>query len=118
MFDIQSQFVSEAAQVEVRVSPGVELGRAAQRLTGPYATGAFFGVMDDEHSEGMPSLQFAQVREQGRHLTAGVFVDAMQAHERIQHQQPRFELLHGVLETGAIRRYIQPQSRGRDHMNI
>jgi hypothetical protein len=67
---------------------------------------------------GYQEPKFAQVCEQGSHLTAGVFVDAMQAYERIQHQQPRFELLHGVLETGAIRRHIQPHGRGGDHMNI
>jgi hypothetical protein len=86
--------------------------------TGPYATCAFFCVMDDEHGEAMASLQFAQVREQGRYLTAGVFVDAMQAHERIQHQQPRFELFDSLLEPGAIRRHIQPHGRGGDHVNI
>src|SRR5437763_774129 len=114
MFDSQSQLVSEATQVEIGVAPRMELRGSAQRLTGPYATGALLGVMDDEHREIMPSLQFAQVCEQGSHLTAGIFIDAMQAHERIQHQQPRLELLDRLFETGAICREIQPHGRSRD----
>ena len=53
----------------------------------------------------MLSLQLAQVGEQRCDLTAGVFVDAVQAYERIQHQQAWFELLDGVFETGAIGRH-------------
>src|ERR1700736_2831956 len=115
MFDSQSQLVSETTQVKIRVAPCMELRGSAQCLTGPYATGALLGVMDDEHSEVMPSLQLAQVCEQGSHLTAGVFVDAMQAHERIQHQQPRLELLDSLFETGTICLEIQPHGRSRDH---
>jgi hypothetical protein len=33
--------------------------------------------MDDEHGKAVTPLQFTQVREQGSHLTAGVFVNAM-----------------------------------------
>lgn len=41
---------------------------AAQCLTGAPASGAPFGVIDDEHSEARMWLQFAQLGEQGRDL--------------------------------------------------
>jgi hypothetical protein len=42
----------------------VELRGAAQRLTRPGAATALLGVMDDQHGNVMPALQFAQVGEQ------------------------------------------------------
>ena len=78
--------IGRAAQVEVGVAPGVELGGAAQRLAGADAGGGFLGVMDHEHRQRVASLQLAQVGEQRRDLAAGVLVDAMQAHEGIEDQ--------------------------------
>ena len=83
--------VAVAAQVEVAVAPGVELGGAAQGLAGADATGALPGVMDDEHGDAMPALQVAQIGEQRRDLAAVVFVDAMQPDERIEDEQPRLQ---------------------------
>ena len=67
----------------------MELGRAAERLAGADAAAALPGVMDDEHGHAMPALQLAQEGEQGRDLAAGVLVDAVQAHERIEDEQAR-----------------------------
>jgi hypothetical protein len=42
----------------------------------------------------------------------------MQAHEGIQHQKARLELLDGALEARAIGWQIEPHGRGGDHLNI
>jgi hypothetical protein len=67
----------------------VELGGAAQRLAGADTAGALPGVMDDEHGDSVAALQLAQECEQRRNLAAGVLVDAVQAHERIEDEQAR-----------------------------
>jgi len=55
----------------------VELGGATQGLARTHAATAFLCVMHEEHGEFVPSLQLAQVSQQGRDFSAGVFVDAM-----------------------------------------
>src|SRR4051812_42386518 len=80
-----------AAKIEVGIAPGVEFGGSAQGLTGPDGSGALPGVMDDGDGCGVASLQFAQEGEQRCHIAADVLVDAMQAHERIEDQEPWLE---------------------------
>ena len=64
-----------AAQIEIAVIPGVELGRATQGLAGARIAGAFAGVMDDEYGCTVPALQFTQIGEDGRHFATGILVD-------------------------------------------
>jgi hypothetical protein len=52
----------------------VELGGAAQGLTGADAAGALPGVMDDDHGDAVPALQLAQIGKQRRNLAGGVLV--------------------------------------------
>ena len=83
--------VGVATEVEVGIAPGMEFGRAAQGLAGAEGSGALPGVMDDGDGDGMASLQFAQEGEQRCHVAADILVDAMQAHERIEDEEPRLE---------------------------
>ena len=80
--------VTVAAEVEVGIAPGVEFGRPAQGLTGADGTGALSGVVDDGDGDGVTPLQFAQEGEQRGDIAADIFIDAMQADERIEDQQP------------------------------
>jgi hypothetical protein len=48
-------------------------------------------MMDDEHGNVMPTLQFAQVGEQRGDLAAGVLVDAVETYERIEDGQARLQ---------------------------
>ena len=98
VLDGQGEVIAIAAQVEVGVAPGVELGGAAQGLAGSHAAGAVLGVVDDDHGHAESSLQLAQIGEQRRYLAAGVLVDAMQAHEGIEHEQTRRELGDRLVE--------------------
>ena len=59
MLDGEREFGSVTAQVQVRVAPGMELGRAAQRLTRAQASTALLGVMHEQDGKMMASLQFS-----------------------------------------------------------
>ena len=96
----------------------MELGRAAQRLTCPHAASGFTGVMHDEHGELVLSLQRAQVCEQRRDFTAGVFVDAVQANERVEHQEARLELRDGVFEALAVGGLIDSHGGSGDDVHV
>ena len=100
----EREIVAVAAQIEVGVAPGVELGGAAQGLAGADVAGALPGVMDDEHGDAVAALQLAQVGEQRRDLAAGVLVDAMQAHEGIEDEQARLQSGDGLGEACCGRR--------------
>ena len=95
----------------------MELGGTAQGLTGPDGT-ALLGVVDDEDGHAVPALQLAQVGQQRRHFTAGVLVDPVQAHERVEDQQARLQTGDGVGEVAAISIEIEAQHRRRDHLDI
>ena len=99
---VKRQFLAVATQIEVAVAPGVELGGAAQGLAGADASSALPGVVHDEHGDAVPTLQLAQIGEQGRDLAAGVLVDAVQPHERIEDEQTGPQSVDGVGEAGAI----------------
>ena len=46
--DLADRGIAVAAEVEVGIAPGMELGGAAQGLAGADVAGALLGVVDDE----------------------------------------------------------------------
>ena len=74
--------------------------------------------MDDGDGDGMASLQFAQEGEQRCHVAADILVDAMQAHERIEDEEPRLEGGDGFLETSAVGLEIKAQAGRGDHLDV
>src|SRR5215813_8969665 len=118
MLDREGQGVSVAPQIEVAVAPGVELRGAAQRLTGTDVAGALLGVVDDEHGKRVAALQLAQIGEQRGDLAAGVLVDAVQAHERIENEKLRLQSGNGLLQGDAIGGKIEPECGGGDDLEI
>src|SRR5262245_15349861 len=56
VLDREGEGLSFAAQIEIAITPGVELRRATQGLAGTDVPGALFGVMDDEDGKGMLPL--------------------------------------------------------------
>ena len=119
MFDGQNNaLVAVTAKIEVGITPGVEFGRSAQGLTGTDGCGALPGVMDNGDGCGVSPLQFAQKGEQRCYVTADVLVDAMQADERIEDQQPRFERGDSLLQTRAVGLEIEPQAGRGDHLDV
>ena len=117
MLDRQREIIAVATQIEIAVAPGVELGGTAQGLTGPDGA-ALLGMVDDEHGRAMPALQLTQGGEQRRHLAAGILVDAVQSHERVEDQQARLQSGDGVGEVAAVGVEVEAQDRRRDHLDI
>ena len=96
----------------------MELRGAAQRLTGADAATTLLGVMDDEHGNVMPALQLAQVGEQRGDLAAGVLVDAVETHERIEDEQARLQSGDGLGEVAAVGIQIEPDGGGGDDLDV
>ncbi len=118
MLDGEAQIVAMAAEVQVRVAPGVEFRGTAQGLAGADAPAALLGVVDHGHGDAVATLQLAEVGEQRRHLAGGVLVDPVQAHERVEDEQPRLQLRDGLVEAGAVGLEIEAHRRRRDHLNV
>jgi hypothetical protein len=78
--------VTVPSEIEIGIPPGMELRRSAQGLTGADGACALFGVMDEHHGDGVTSLRFAQEGKQRRDVATNILIDAMQAHERIEHE--------------------------------
>jgi hypothetical protein len=72
MLDGEDEMITIAAQIEIAISPGVELWGAAQCLAGASVTGTFLGVVDDEDGDAMAPLPLAQIGEQRGNFAAGV----------------------------------------------
>jgi hypothetical protein len=62
VLDGEDEVVGFAAQVEVAVAPGVELGGAAQGLAGADGVAALLGMVDDGDGDAVAALQLAQVQ--------------------------------------------------------
>jgi len=60
MLDGEGEVIAVAAQIEVGIAPGVELGRATQGLSGAGVAGGFPGMMDNQHGNAMAALELAQ----------------------------------------------------------
>ncbi len=118
VFDGEIELPARSTQVKIGVTPSMELGRTAQRLAGAHAAGRFAGVMHHEHGELVLPLQGAQVGEQRCDFAARILVDAVQAHERIEHQEARFELRDGVFEALSISGLVESHGGSGDDVNV
>ncbi len=96
----------------------MEFGRSAQSLTGADGSSALPGVVDDGDGCCVTSLQFAQEGEQRGDFAADILINAMQAHERIEDQEPRLEGGDGFLETRAVGLEIEAQAGRGDHLDV
>ena len=96
------------AQVQIRIAPGMQLATSAQGLSRPGRT-AFASVVDEHHGGCEASLELAQEAEDGGDLGDGVLVDAMQAHQGVEDQQPRSDPLHGLEQPLAVEAMVEAQ---------
>ena len=110
--------IAVAAEVEVGIAPGMELGGASQGLAGADVAGALLGVVDDDDGDGVAALQLAQIGEQRRHFAAGVLIDAMQAHEGIEDEQARVQFGDGRIEASAVGLKIEPHGGCGDDLDV
>src|SRR5712671_3696763 len=118
VLDREGEIIAIAAQIEIGITPGVELGGSTQGLSGAHAAGALFGMMDDDHGDAVAALQLAQIGEQRRHLAAGVLIDAMQPYEGIEDKEARLQFGDGVIEAPAVGLKIEPHGGGSDDLDV
>ena len=119
MFDGQNDaIVTVASEIEVGITPGVELRRSAQGLTGADGACTLFGMMDERHGDGVAALQFAQEGKQRGDVATDILIDAMQAHERIEDEQPRLQPGDGLFEPRAVSLEIEAQTGRGDHLHV
>lgn len=71
----------------------------------------FSGVVDDGDGEVVGSLQVAQIAEYGSYIGGLVFVDAVEAHERIEQEQARCVSPHRLGEALLVAEQIEPHRR-------
>jgi len=76
-----------APEVEVRVPPGMQVGRSTKRLPAADMSGSLAGMVDEEHRGGIAALKAAQEAEERSHFCGGVLIDGMEAYEGIEHQE-------------------------------
>jgi len=96
----------------------VEFGRSTQGLAGADGAGSLPGMMDDRHGDAMTALQLTQEGEQRCDIAADIFIDAVQAHEGIEDEQPWLQPGNGLVETRAVGGEIEPQAGGGDHLDV
>jgi len=107
-----------SSEVEIGVSPGVELGASPERLAGAQVGCAFFRVMDEDDGERVAALKLAEKGEQRGDLGGEVLVDAMEPDERIEDEQAGAEHLDGADEPLPIELGVDPERRLGDDVEI
>ena len=75
-------------------------------------------MVHDQDRDAVTALQIAQIGQQWRDFSAGVLVDAMQAHERVQDQQARLQSGDRLGETVAIGFAIEAKRWRGNHLNV
>ena len=96
----------------------MELGRAAQGLPAALVGGALAGMMDERNSGMEITLQVAQEGEEWSDLGGGVFVDAMQANEGIEHEQFRLQLCDRGGQRLSVVVVIEPERGHTDEVDV
>jgi len=119
MLDSEPQLlIAIASQIKIAVAPCVEFGCAAQCLSGPGGGCTLFGVVDNDDGNAMLALQLAKKAKKRSDLAGSIFVDAMQADERIEDEQTRCKTGNCVRKRAAIGLPIEPQGGHGDHLDI
>ena len=95
----------------------MQFAASAQGLSGPPAA-ALAGVVDEEHGGFRAALDGAQEAEDGGDLPGGVLVDAVEADQRIEDEEPGPDALHGLQEAGAVLAMVEAQDGDVDDGDV
>lgn len=109
----QQEPVTLTHEVGGGIRPSVQVCAAAKRLT-ELRAGAFAHVVDDGDGGAVLALQVTQEAEQCRDLGGTIFVDLMQADERVEQDEAGLELGQGGVEAALVVGGIESQGRGGD----
>ena len=98
-----------AAQVEIGVSPGVQLA-AAPAGPGPAGVAPALARVVDEQDGGLEAaLQVAQEAEDRRDVRDRVLVHAVQADQGVENHEARCDALHGLLQAAPVVEMVEAQ---------
>ena len=95
----------------------MKLGAAAQGLSRAKRVAALAGVVHERDGKREAPLEVAQVREQGRDLGRGVFVDAMKPDEGVEDEQHRAQAVDGGLQVRPVFGEVEAQAGRGNHGN-
>ncbi len=118
MFDAQDEVILVIAQIQVGVAPGVQVGAAAQCLSGALVGSGFAGVMDESDCGMKAPLQVSQRMQDGGDFCADVFIDAVQSGQRVQDQQSRLDALHGLEQQLLMMIKVEAQLLGIEDIDV
>ena len=96
----------------------MQFGGAAQGLSGAGVGGALAGVVHEQDGGVELALELAQIGEHRRDLGGGVLVDAMQAHEGIEHEQRGPQGRDRLAQAGLVLGQIQTEGRRGDDLEV
>jgi hypothetical protein len=108
--------IALGAEVEPRVDPGMEVTGSAQGLSGA-SRSILAHVMDDDDGEVVSALDLSQEREEFGDIAGKILIFSMKAHQGIEQEQSRPDLLYRVIEAHAIALEIESESRGGDDVD-
>ena len=117
MLDGEGEFPLSASQVEVAVAPCMRFSGAAQSLSGSRMS-ALPGVVDDQDGGFVAALDLAQEGEDGRDFADCVLVDAVQADEGGEHEQPLTNSLDGRFEAEPVGADVEADALGVDDGDV
>ncbi len=117
MLDGQEGLPVAPAQVEIAVSPGMQLAAPPQGLAGPRGP-ALAGMVDNDDGGVEAALDVAQMAEDGGDVGGGVLVDAVQADQGIEDEQTRRDALDGVAQCAPVARLVETQGGDVDDGDV
>lgn len=118
MFDGEREVFVLPAQVEIGVTPGVELGATPKGLTCAQMACGLSGVVNEYDGEMEAALKLAQVAEDGSDLGGEVLVDSVKPDEGIEEKEPWSEAVHGIDEPFLVEYGVEPQRRRSDDVDV
>ncbi len=98
VLDGEREVLVASAEVEVGVTPSMELRAAAKGLTWSQMACGLSGMVDEDDGEMKLSLELAQESEDSGDFGGKVFVDSMEADEWVEEQECGSESADGVGE--------------------
>ena len=113
----QQAVVGAAGEIAGGVGPGVQVRGAAQGLT-EVAAAAFGHVVDEDDSQLMAAVEFAQKAQQSGDVGGAVFVEAVQPDQRIEQQQSGAQGAEGVVEGVLIAVAVEAQAGSGNHVQV
>src|SRR5579863_772576 len=117
MLDRQHQTLSTPIQIQVGVSPSMEVAAAAEGLAGLFS-GTLPGMMHEEDRELELTGEVAEGSQDGGDLGGIVFVNALEPDIRIQDQELRAATFNRGPEPRHIFYTVNPKRGLQDQINL